>query len=283
MDPNRALSRSKEQQLEKIRLMLLNPVNKERVILIVEGDDDKKIFDAFVDKSHTTIVPIGGCLHMIYVLKSINDQYMNRVLAVKDADFDHLGGAEYSDLPNLFITDCHDIEMTIISESFERKLISEYLEGNNEKLIEKAIWDIKNLSLVKWYNYQNQMGIDFSNTKPTAPFYDGNCSLTIERCIEQLKKIAGNIRKVSFDSEQIESFEADNQNIDLYQLSNGHDVCDALATIIRGYNSKNGNINGNKISVFLRMCCDNKVFTKTSLYKNISKWGDAIGFSIWSN
>ena len=143
-----------QEKKAEITGMCYHEANEGKVFVIVEGADDEKIYRCFLDERKVTFYIAKNCLYVVELLKELktNPSFRDRLIGIKDADFDHILGRSYPDLGNLFLTDYHDIEMTILSNSFEDFLKAEYKLPNATPLIEKVAEDLKSLSYLRLYN-----------------------------------------------------------------------------------------------------------------------------------
>ena len=90
-------------------------VNEGKVILVVEGSDDKEVYEKVTDAKNVCIYVDCNCDKHIVILNALNEQYGRRLLAIKDADFDRLEGRSHP-FANLLLTDTHDMEGMIVEE-----------------------------------------------------------------------------------------------------------------------------------------------------------------------
>ena len=88
-------------------------VNDGKVVLVVEGPDDKEVYEKVTDAASVCIYVDCNCEKHFVILDALNSRYARRLLAIKDADFDRLEGKRHS-YPNLVLTDTHDMEGMIV-------------------------------------------------------------------------------------------------------------------------------------------------------------------------
>src|SRR6516164_9053137 len=81
-------------------------------ILILEGDDDAKIFKRFIDDDLCDIQIAFGKANALKALDLLEDEGFPGVIAIVDADFDRITSNSY-ELDNLLLSDLHDIDLTI--------------------------------------------------------------------------------------------------------------------------------------------------------------------------
>ena len=237
----------------------------------MEGIDDKKFFSKFFDENTTQIECCEGCKNVVCVFEKLNPSYEKYMIAIKDADYDILKGMSYY-YTNFFLTDCHDLEMMILHNScVENSLCAECSLPTNFGIVETVLKDIKSLSYLRWYNEKNLKGIDLNPI--VYNLYKGSDVLDCETC---LCMIGGNKEKGVPKKSDLLSFESEYSNIDLFDLSVGHDVCHALALKLK-YLCKNKGlkckIQGEEgVSSAIRIAYNASDFKKTELYRSLKKW-----------
>ncbi len=124
--PHKALN--KDNIVADIKLTLTHPKYKERILVIVEGIYDEKLYLKFFDNNDTGIKSTTGHRYYEHILEQLNDSYSSRFIILKDADFDHLNKKCYNKYPNLFLTDTHDIETMMINDAVVDSICSHYLD-----------------------------------------------------------------------------------------------------------------------------------------------------------
>jgi hypothetical protein len=103
------------------QVRLIRQVSK-KTVLILEGESDGRLFGRFIDNNECQLEIGFGKSNVLEALDLLEDEGVPSVVAIVDADFDRLTGKTYS-LDNLFLSDCHDIDLTIFkSKAFERYL-----------------------------------------------------------------------------------------------------------------------------------------------------------------
>ncbi len=116
-------------KVTEIKMMLSTEANKNKRIMLVEGADDKKFYGFFIDDANIEINVLDSCYYMpdILSLSNADSALKDKVIGIKDADFDHITGKTYA-MNNLFMTDTHDWETMVITEACECRVSMEGLE-----------------------------------------------------------------------------------------------------------------------------------------------------------
>lgn len=127
--------------------------------LLVEGRSDKIFYERFVDKFKCEIKSFAGKVSVVQILSVLEKSSFEGILAIVDADFDHLEGSPHNS-PNLLRTDTHDLETMLIKSFAFDKVITVF--GSAEK-IAKFGRDIRTVllesaSLVGYFLWISQCG-----------------------------------------------------------------------------------------------------------------------------
>ena len=103
----------------------------EQSVLIVEGRSDLTTYKHLFGQESCRIIPSYSKDKAIQILEILSvSKCLPGVLGIVDADFSRLEGEE-SRNPNLFETDCHDLEMMILKSPALEKLLDWH--GSNRK------------------------------------------------------------------------------------------------------------------------------------------------------
>lgn len=256
--------------IAKIQLFLNNPQN-ERIVVLVEGVDDRKFFSKFFDENTTQIECCDGCKNVVCVFEKLNPRYEEYMIAIKDADYDILEGKTYT-YTNFFLTDCHDLEMMILHNScVENNLCAECSLSTDSGIVKTVLEDIKSLSYLRWYNEKNQKGLELKQI--LCNLYKGSNALDCETCLCMIEKDKG---KGVLNKSDLLSFKSKCSKVDLFDLSVGHDVCYALALKLKYLCRNKGlkcKIHGEEgVSSAIRIAYNASDFKKTELYRSLKKW-----------
>ena len=257
--------------LNTLKLLFNTQDLNNKILVIVEGADDKKVYAWHLSSETFYIYVYGTCDNYSKLVEELNREHHYDFFAIKDADFDILNNVEYS-CDNLFLTDTHDLETMLIkdNEDFESKLRIEYDIDFSESFILKCIHWLSFLSYLKWYNNKHELKLNLKCIS-LGNIFNGNNPIDKEKCIEELHKDQEN-RGIFSDAhiQSLAEFISNNKEIDEWQLINGHDLCKAIAQFIK-YNA-NKQVSHETISKLLRMNYAPEKFHETYLYKKIHNW-----------
>jgi hypothetical protein len=111
------------------------------VFLLVEGSTDKLFYSNLVnEKQCRIVVTIAGSSRKkraIEVLTVLEKSDFPGILAIVDADFDHLESIVYPN-QNLFLTDTHDSETMMLRSSALERILAEHGSENKISALESV-------------------------------------------------------------------------------------------------------------------------------------------------
>jgi len=240
-------------------------VNDGKVVLIVEGPDDKEVYEKVTDASSVCIYVDCNCDKHIVILNALNGRYKNRLLAIKDADFDRLDGTlpPYS---NLVLTDAHDLEGMIVEECLS-ELTGEDAERCKTINLSGIYSELEDISYLKWFNHTNHCGINFSDVA-----LDLDVTKYFSVCVANTNNV------VSVSLADMYAFKATHQGVAEKDLCNGHDLFEQI--YLRARAAKLSNFAKKPFFRRMRRAYPADKFVKTLLYQNIRKWETASGHVI---
>ncbi|MFA7450571.1 MAG: DUF4435 domain-containing protein [Bacteroidales bacterium] len=253
--------------------MFRTDLYSEKIIVVVEGEDDKRLFSRFFQDETAHIFPIGGNVKFPVILNQLNGSYETRFIMLKDADFDHLNKTNNYPYSNLFLTDTHDAETMMINYDTIRNICCEYsCPIPPSEFIEKLFRDLEALSYLKWYNSVNNIRLNFKVLNLTN-IYTGDNPTEFENILSKLYANDANKSKIYITKEDIQLFYISHKEsgIKPQLLINGHDLCEAMVVALIKMKVK-GNVKNNDISRCLRSSYTLDHFKETKMYEDIFVW-----------
>lgn len=251
-----------------IKLILRNPLSREKVIFVIEGKDDKKFYERFTDNRIVEYVDTCGCRDMKGVLENVGRKYAGRVAGVKDADFAHLCGIQPG-VSNQFFTDFHDHEMFVVNEERVKKTAKD-LGMDDETAINSVCSEVvgllDTLSCIKWYNYQAVPSCRVSFKQISVHSVQ---TMSLEECIEFINSKQKNPER-KLRREVVGKFIEDNAYPRPHHLllHNGHDYIDALLIVIKNSIGRNLKLDTVKETLLSQYGLDD--FRSTALYLSLA-------------
>jgi len=138
-----------------------SPSWNNRVFVLLEGSDDWRIYPKFFDGSRVTLEYTGWKGQVLPSLKTV-DRYNVIAIGICDADFQNLQNIAPG-CSNLFFTDCHDIEMTMLKTvHILVNALTEYgLQKEANTILQDAMGETEFYAYTRWYSKYNTVGLKF--------------------------------------------------------------------------------------------------------------------------
>ena len=233
------------------KLKMLRSGKKSRSFIVVEGITDLRLYSKFIDPDLCSIIIADSKQNVRTCIEACNEEGVNGIIGIIDADFSRLE-EKSREIPNLFMTDAHDLECMLLNSPAYEDIVTEYVNINKyarfegrkqEKLRPILLRNAAAIGYLRWYSLQENLGFNFS-------LLDFNLfvnSHSLEVALEDLvKQVLIRSRKInSFNIEQLvmKLEEFLQQEEDLWQVCCGHDLIEILAigfvNIFGDYNAKN--------------------------------------------
>jgi hypothetical protein len=259
----------------QIILSLKTERGKDKIYILVEGLNDRKVYKELFNNEKVRIEQANGKPHILLALDVLNKK-TKQVIGICDADFYHLS-KDSSQICNLFFTDYHDIEMTMLSvdDVLSSVLIKYDLQDEAQEILQKALENATFIGYIRWFNEEHKVGLRFSGLGLGNFVVQGDRNACLDRrnYLLELNKRSKDITKDISDSD-IDNFKTDHYTDDIFNLCNGRDVVTIIALMIGKSTSYK------KICAELRQSFNVEHFRKTRLYSDILRWQAETGFII---
>ncbi len=266
-----------QDKLNELRLDLSHPNSKGICFVLLEAETDIRLFRKFFDLSNCKVENIPGGNPKLEAAVSELVKTYELVIGIRDADFIHLDTVPYA-TENIFLTDFHDIEMSLIAEDDAiSAIVFEFTDiplKNHTLLREKIITSITQISLLKWLNNIENLEFKFN----TTAFYDlvsfANLAIDFDQYFNRLlsKSPYAKIIDIHIINAKMANLMALNPHP--YQLCNGHDFIKTFAQFIRKQ-GKVKSVNDDQISSILRIQFTKEKFYNTKLYGFTKTWANS--------
>jgi hypothetical protein len=268
-------------QVDKLILQWKTPQNRSKVLLLVEGPQDKDFYIKFFDSQAVELRSSGGCNSMKDIYNGIqrNPVIFKYNLAICDSDFSRINRK----LPfgeNVFYADTHDHEMMCIccKKAFYA-ILSLVSLSSTDSDFETIVAELKELSLFKWFNYTYRYNCIFKHLElvnmPQVALSD----------YAYLHNVVGaNSSKMSDECtlEALENFALEKEClIDWKEITNGHDFIKRFLGYCKRHSL--GQFSEKKIRTVLHDKFTLEDFTETSLYSDIRTWENSNSKTILLN
>ncbi len=262
-----------QEKMNELKLDISHPNSAGINFIFVEGNSDIQLFRKFFDLNKCKVERIPGGNAKLEKCVNVLITTYPLVIGIRDADFLHL--SEFDDIKNIFLTDYHDIELTLLSqESVVNALFHEFTTvqvNQHNNLLSKLITSIEKLSYLKWLNEIEDLQLQFSRTgfQDIVSFPEFELDF-----IEYLKRILSNSpNAVISDYEVIMNklSKLFDESFDQKQLTNGHDLLGVIACYFR-VECKQKGVGEKELARACRMSYCLNHFKDTRLFESLSYW-----------
>ena len=263
----------------RIAQLVRGNMDNDKVVIVVEGDSDLRL-DIKLFNEHAKIEPMYGKLKLLSLDSELYNVFPRNLIAIKDADFDHLNGI-HPPHKNVFLTDKHDIEMTMIDSEIIDSILAEYIgraDNYNElcdgqNLIDNLAENLKDYSYIKWKNDVDNGHINFDTVR-MKELGVANSPASFTRALNLIYSKGCNSREeVEIIKEaDMDSFKEEHPCEDLALLVCGHDFCASMVEWIRSIPKSLSGLSKDGLEGIIRMLYTPAKFHDTNLYRNIHAW-----------
>lgn len=262
-----------QEKLNELRLDISNPNSKGRAFVLVEGDRDIRLFRKFFNIQDCNVESVPGGRTKLEECVSELIKVYPLVIGIRDADFKHLEHSKYL-VSNVFLTDCHDIEMTMLAQDeILNALVFEYTDLEKPKHIDfrdNVLQSIKSIGYLKWLNDIEDLGFNFNFS-----FHDlfdfSNQKIDLLHYINRLILKSTNTKLRDPVEIQSKIKELEEKAPDLMQLTNGHDLLKAFSMLFREEYGHKG-LSDEILASSFRMSFTFETFKKTKLFNQTRSW-----------
>jgi len=262
-----------QEKYNELRLDISHPKSKGKTYIFVEGDSDIKLFRKFFNIEICKVERIPGGNNKLEECVSNLMNIYPLIIGIRDADFIHLKNEKY-DLPNMFLTDYHDIETTMISQNIIlNALVFEFTnlpKDEHINLRDNILFSIRKIGYLKLLNDIKNFELDFSvGFQDLISFANQDINFN-----EYLRRVISKSKNAKVTDENLLQKEVEKLyelNPDLLQLTNGHDLLKAFAKYFREEEKIKG-LSDEDLARAFRMMFTVEHFSKTQLYSSIKEW-----------
>ena len=274
----------------EIRLLFKHPLYEGKIIIVVEGMSDVRLFRGILNGEKVRLETIDGKDNLISAMKKLVNEFPDRILAICDADHDHLTGkANERKKHSIYLTDQHDAEVMMLNSPALASLIDEYSSPDNAKelhcnLLKEAFSAAYPVGLLRWINTDESLGLKFKGLN-FIQFIDVNrtsVKVDVDTLIDQLLKRSPNKSAIATKSYLITKLnEYQKKKSCKFQVSAGHDLTNIISMVYRQeWASLEKNMDHKKIESSLRIAYSSDHFKDTALFKNLSQYLSGIGVEL---
>ena len=233
---------SYQEKLNELRLDISHPNSKGLSFILLEGETDIRLFRKLFNLNNCKVENIpGGNIKLEECVQNLVNIYP-LIIGIRDADFIRINKSEYL-LNNMFLTDLHDIEITILNfEQILNAIVFEYsnIKKDNHLIIKNEfIETIKHISFLKLLNDKDNLELNFSSGFQDLISFS-NKKIDFEQYLNRV--IAKSPNAVIKDKDKLKEMIIliENSEPDLLQITNGHDLLNSFAKYFREEEKRNG-------------------------------------------
>ncbi|NJM27727.1 MAG: DUF4435 domain-containing protein [Pseudanabaena sp. RU_4_16] len=251
--------------------------------LLVEGSTDKIFYERFVDTATCELVSVSGKpsskLRVISVLRILENASFQGVLAIVDADFDHLEPS-LTNSPNLLRTDTHDLETMLLKSFAFDKVLTEF--GSKEKIINfnrdvrtELLEAGMSIGYLRWVSQLDGLNLTFDGI--TFSKFTDEQTLQIDE-LKLIGAVKNKSQALSLKDEELQQrlVNQKSSSHDPWQVCCGHDMIEILSLGLRKAigSLKAADVAPNSLERSLRLAYEETYFCGTKLYLTMREWGN---------
>lgn len=270
----------------------------------VEGSSDEWFWKKFINKDEFSVQQVDGWVNVINCIKEFNNNDLSSsCFGIVDSDFEKLYPEKNIIEPNIFITDCHDVELMMYSNeaSFTSAILS--IDKKNkltvppDAILKSVLCISDKIGYLKLTSRINKYNLVFkhenSDHEIELPKYEN--LIDKNGNYEGDTKLVTNLRNYSNNHKRnkeplpnvttlIEKLTIIQKNkYDSYQLSNGHDISYIMPYILRRKYGLSGNyINKDTVEISLFSAYDFTELRETLIFKSILSWATSNSLTVFN-
>lgn len=266
-----------QEKYNELRLDISHPNNRKQTFVLVEGDSDIRLFRKFfnLDNCNVECIP-GGKFKLEECVGELSQKHA-LIMGIRDADFCHLAEEKYSK-KNMFLTDYHDIEITMLAqEDILSAFLFEYLpdlkKAEHAILLQHLMNTISIIGYLKWLSEEEKMEFSFEVGFDDLMKFEKQ-TIDVEKYIQRVVGKSANAKIKDFSTivEKIEKLSA--KQINLFHLTNGHDLLKTFARYFREKAARKG-LSAEILESTLRISFNLENYKKTELFKQTASWAES--------
>lgn len=265
-----------QDKLDTIKLEWSSSGLDGKILVLVEDQNDCLFFYKFFNHDVVELEALGGCDDIDWISDELNKDIL--CFAIRDGDFLRLCGVSPSS-ENVFLTDCHDVEMMCISSKRTmHALFDNFAIIYDYSIIENIFSNLRVLSFFKWFNMKNHLNYKFKNFNPSS--LDKCCLTSFTLLHNIIKQRSPNCKRIINENE-FREFVCSNKDVSKKELVNGHDFLFLFSKELEKrvnnevFKERKKSVNSDSVRTVLFACFTKDCFKKSDLYKQIKKWADS--------
>ncbi|MCK1386878.1 DUF4435 domain-containing protein [Bradyrhizobium sp. 21] len=261
------------------QIRLLRQIDK-RAILLLEGEDDARALDRFVDPKKCDVEIAFGKKNVIDALDLLEDDAFQGIAGLADADFDRVFHIEHP-VENIYLTDQHDLDLTIFTSSALDRYLREHADADRvkrlfdsdaSKLREAVIDSTLPLAFCRLVSARDNLSLYFKDLRHDDFVSPNDLSVDYNQLVNEII-LRSNTRCTKDQLLRLIAVERKQQH-DCLQTANGHDVAAFLGIALRKMigNKRIHQTWASEVESGLRLAFDWDALVQTTMYAMLRTW-----------
>lgn len=261
---------------DAILMALKSPYGERTTWVIVEAEEDYKVYSKFMLPDTTTVKTSKdrdgrkGYSHVESIVKDIKKEVSHaHIFGIRDADYTRYEDQEHIFPLNIFITDQRDLEMMMLSSNSVKEGLCSWAQEFEEALNQCA--DVcRYFGYLRIFNHVKQLGCTFHDTIEIRQYWSDKCHSLKNNWKEDCTgKFICHVN-TSLASEDLDNFIKE-KNLDqesFFNICRGHDFLSIISRVLIHTNIYT------PTTIMAHMIRSYQIddFKTTLLYANIVKW-----------
>lgn len=245
--------------------------------LLMEGTTDVRRFSEFLRIETCSMINCNGKSNVLDAVEINQNGGFEDCLGFVDLDFDRVLNAEIDD-DDIVCSEHHDFDLDICATSVIERYLVEVADPqkmntfeNVAACVDALLLALKPLSAMRFANVRHGLGYSFRNID-LENFFDGSI-LDIGEMVDRVSQ--GRFNSVECkDALRAQIDRYCDSEIDLWQLTNGHDFMAGLGIALRNRigNRRNNQTWRSEVEIHLRLALRSGEFVQTGIAAKISQW-----------
>ena len=252
-------------------------------VLLTEGATDARFFQKFTSADTCSVIPAHGKGNTLRAMEVLETEHFEGVIAIVDADFWHI--LSPPGLPaNVYMTDCHDIEVMILEANALDNFLNEYgsaekirafLQSSTTTSIRQALYNISfPVGLLRLVGEKRRIPLRFEGLRYDRIVCRRTLEIDTNRLIRNVLRLSQNPLTDAEAHAALEEEKSLQGTTDPCQVCCGPDV---VAIMGVGLRRAIGSLDAttadvNNITRILRLAYDSGDLRETTLYRDVKEW-----------
>ena len=268
-----------ENTVSEIKLLLGADYAKKKTVVLLEGEDDLKVFRFLVSKEVTLIKAYGASTTVDKLMpQHFADE--KRVIGIRDRDYQ-----EKKKFERIFYCDYCNCEMMLVSddETFEKTTVNFYRGKLLPLQLRREILEkLFPLSVIRKCSERFRWALRISNTD-LAKIISPRFKPTRKQTVDFVNSYNHRNPITPEKEKRLNHFKPSGRTEDYLMITNGHDFIEAFriyCTESAANSNKRRSISDKMLSGALRCSYSLSAFQKTQLYSELKAYGDEHNLNI---